>query len=77
MFGRSHRDSQRFGQAWGSSSMKNRTVIQWDKEDCADIHIIKVDLLGAGMIAFLSDCVNWVSRVLWRQNRPRAVARRR
>ena len=27
--------------------MPGRTVVQWDKEDCADLHIIKVDLLGS------------------------------
>ena len=28
------------------ASMPGRTVVQWDKEDCADLGIIKVDLLG-------------------------------
>jgi DNA polymerase III alpha subunit len=27
------------------ASMPGRTVVQWDKEDCADLHIIQVDLL--------------------------------
>ena len=31
------------------ASMPGRVVIQWDKEDCADLGIIKVDLLGLGM----------------------------
>ena len=35
------------------ASMPGRTVIQWDKEDCADMKIIKVDLLGLGMMAVL------------------------
>ena len=30
------------------ASMPGRTVIQWDKEDCADLGLIKVDLLGPG-----------------------------
>ena len=30
------------------ASMPGRTVVQWDKEDCADLGIIKVDLLGPG-----------------------------
>jgi error-prone DNA polymerase len=38
------------------ASMPGRTVVQWDKEDCADLGIIKVDLLGLGMMAVLSDC---------------------
>ncbi len=32
------------------ASMPNRTVVQWDKEDCADLGIIKIDLLGLGML---------------------------
>ena len=37
------------------SSMPGRVVIQWDKEDCADMGLIKVDLLGLGMMAVLED----------------------
>jgi error-prone DNA polymerase len=44
------------------ASMPGRTVIQWDKEDCADMKIIKVDLLGLGMMAVLEDCLNLVPR---------------
>ncbi len=32
------------------ASMENRRVIQWDKEDCADLGLIKIDLLGLGML---------------------------
>ncbi|MBI3932800.1 MAG: error-prone DNA polymerase [Acidobacteria bacterium] len=39
------------------ATMPGRFVIQWDKEDCADLHIIKVDLLGLGMMAALEDCL--------------------
>ncbi len=42
------------------ASMPGRTVIQWDKEDCADMGIIKVDLLGLGMMAVLKDCVELI-----------------
>jgi error-prone DNA polymerase len=42
------------------SSMPGRTVIQWDKEDCADMKIIKVDLLGLGMMAALQECLELV-----------------
>jgi error-prone DNA polymerase len=35
-------------------------VIQWDKEDCADMGIIKVDLLGLGMMAVLKDCTELI-----------------
>jgi error-prone DNA polymerase len=42
------------------SSMPNRYVVQWDKEDCADLGIIKVDLLGLGMMAVLHDCLELI-----------------
>jgi len=42
------------------ASMPGRTVIQWDKEDCADLGIIKVDLLGLGMMAVLKDCLELI-----------------
>jgi error-prone DNA polymerase len=35
--------------------MPGRVVVQWDKEDCADLGLIKVDLLGLGMMAALED----------------------
>jgi error-prone DNA polymerase len=44
------------------ASMPGRTVIQWDKEDCADMKIIKVDLLGLGMMAVLEECLDLVPR---------------
>ena len=42
------------------ASMPGRTVVQWDKEDCAQMHIIKVDLLGLGMMAVLEDSIRLV-----------------
>jgi error-prone DNA polymerase len=39
------------------ASMPGRTVVQWDKDDCADLGIVKVDLLGLGMLAVLEDVV--------------------
>jgi len=44
------------------ASMPGRTVIQWDKEDCADMGLIKVDLLGLGMMAVLKDCIELIPR---------------
>jgi error-prone DNA polymerase len=44
------------------ASMPNRTVVQWDKEDCADLGIIKVDLLGLGMMAVIEDCLEIIPR---------------
>ena len=43
------------------ASMPRRTVVQWDKEDCADMGIIKVDLLGLGMMAVLKDSIELIS----------------
>ena len=37
------------------ATMPNRVVVQWDKEDCADMGIVKVDLLGLGMMAVLEE----------------------
>jgi error-prone DNA polymerase len=39
------------------ASMPGRVVVQWDKEDCADMGIVKVDLLGLGMMAVLEDSI--------------------
>jgi error-prone DNA polymerase len=39
------------------AAMPGRVVIQWDKDDCADLGIIKVDLLGLGMLAALEDAI--------------------
>jgi error-prone DNA polymerase len=44
------------------ASMPGRTVVQWDKEDCADLGIIKVDLLGLGMMAVIKDCLELIPR---------------
>ena len=42
------------------ASMPGRVVVQWDKEDCADLGIIKVDLLGLGMMAVLEDSITLI-----------------
>ncbi len=42
------------------ASMPGRTVVQWDKEDCTDLGLIKVDLLGLGMMAVLKDCIELI-----------------
>ncbi|HEY6394138.1 MAG TPA: error-prone DNA polymerase [Candidatus Binataceae bacterium] len=39
------------------ASMPGRVVIQWDKDDCADLGIIKIDLLGLGMLAVLEQAI--------------------
>jgi error-prone DNA polymerase len=44
------------------AAMPGRVVVQWDKEDCADLGIIKVDLLGLGMMAALEDALALIHR---------------
>jgi error-prone DNA polymerase len=41
--------------------MPGRVVVQWDKDDCADMGIVKVDLLGLGMMAVLQDAIEMVN----------------
>lgn len=44
------------------ATMPGRVVIQWDKEDCADLGLIKVDLLGLGMMAVIEETLETVER---------------
>jgi error-prone DNA polymerase len=44
------------------ATMPGRVVVQWDKDDCADLGIIKVDLLGLGMMAVLEEAIPLVRR---------------
>lgn len=40
--------------------MENRTVMQWDKDDCAQVGLVKFDLLGLGMLSALHEMVDMV-----------------
>jgi error-prone DNA polymerase len=40
--------------------MDNRTVLQWDKDDCASVALVKFDLLGLGMLSALHYVVDFV-----------------
>ena len=42
------------------ASMAGRTVVQWEKEDCAQMKMVKVDLLGLGMMAVIKDCLDLI-----------------
>ncbi|MGI4756700.1 MAG: DNA polymerase III subunit alpha [Janthinobacterium lividum] len=42
------------------ASMPGRTVVQWDKEDCNGMGMVKVDLLGLGMMAVIKDCLDLI-----------------
>jgi len=49
------------------ATMPGRVVVQWDKEDCADMGIIKVDLLGLGMMAVLEETIKRIPEVYGEQ----------
>ncbi len=42
------------------ASMEGRTIIQWDKDDCEALKIVKIDLLGLGMMAVLRDTITLI-----------------
>jgi error-prone DNA polymerase len=42
------------------ATMPGRVVVQWDKEDCADMGIVKIDLLGLGMMAVLEESIQLI-----------------
>jgi len=44
------------------ATMPGRVVVQWDKDDCANLGIVKVDLLGLGMMAVLEECLELVPK---------------
>ena len=43
---------------WGR--MEGRTVLQWDKDDCAAAGLVKIDLLGLGMLTVLHLGVDFI-----------------
>ena len=43
---------------WGR--MENRSVLQWDKDDCAAAGLVKFDLLGLGMLSALHYAIDLV-----------------
>ncbi|HEV2064120.1 MAG TPA: OB-fold nucleic acid binding domain-containing protein, partial [Thermoanaerobaculia bacterium] len=44
------------------AAMPDRVVVQWDKDDCADLGIVKVDLLGLGMLAAMEEAIPMIRR---------------
>ncbi|MFN2560373.1 MAG: error-prone DNA polymerase [Jatrophihabitans sp.] len=44
---------------WGR--MPGRTVLQWDKDDCAEIGLVKFDLLGLGMLSAIQYCFQFIT----------------
>jgi error-prone DNA polymerase len=41
--------------------MENRSVLQWDKDDCAAIGLVKFDMLGLGMLSALHYCIDLIA----------------
>jgi error-prone DNA polymerase len=44
-----------------NASMKDRSVIQWDKDDLEDLGLMKVDVLALGMLTAIRRCLDLVS----------------
>jgi error-prone DNA polymerase len=44
-----------------NAAMPGRVVVQWDKDDCADLGLVKIDLLGLGMMAALEEAIQIVN----------------
>src|ERR1044071_7320332 len=43
------------------ATMPGRSVVQWDKDDCGALGIVKVDLLGLGMMSLLQDAIEMIA----------------
>ena len=46
-----------------NAAMPGRVVVQWDKDDCADLGLVKIDLLGLGMMAVLEESLAIINGV--------------
>src|SRR5262249_61634616 len=42
--------------------MENRSVLQWDKDDCAAVGLVKFDLLGLGMLTTLHRTIDFINK---------------
>ena len=42
------------------ASMKDRTVIQWEKDDLDPVGLVKIDCLGLGMLTLIQKCITYV-----------------
>jgi error-prone DNA polymerase len=54
-----------------NASMPGRVVVQWDKDDCADMGIVKVDLLGLGMMSAIQDALTLINKPPATSHEPR------
>jgi error-prone DNA polymerase len=44
------------------AAMEGRQTVQWDKDSCADAGLLKIDLLGLGMLSAVERCVDLIAR---------------
>jgi error-prone DNA polymerase len=44
------------------AAMEGRQIVQWDKDSCSDAGLLKIDLLGLGMLSAVERCVDEVGR---------------
>ena len=44
------------------AAMERRQILQWDKDSCGDAGLLKIDLLGLGMLSAVERCVDEVAR---------------
>src|SRR5665811_924899 len=44
------------------AAMEGRQIVQWDKDSCADAGLLKIDLLGLGMLSAVERCVEEAGR---------------
>jgi len=44
------------------AAMRGRQIVQWDKDSCADAGLLKIDLLGLGMLSAVERCVEEIGR---------------
>jgi error-prone DNA polymerase len=44
------------------AAMEGRQIVQWDKDSCSDAGLLKIDLLGLGMLSAVERCVELVAR---------------
>ena len=42
------------------ASMRGRTVIQWEKDDLDPVGLVKIDLLGLGILTLMQDCILYI-----------------
>jgi len=56
------------------ATMRERTIVQWDKDDLADLGLIKIDLLGLGMLSLLRDAFALFGRRYGESKAPLSLA---